>query len=48
MIGVKIQDKIEKPGGGRFLNVYLKDILPLLGERVFALALLEFGMYKDD
>jgi hypothetical protein len=34
MIGVKIQDKTESSGGGRFLNVYLKDILPLLGESV--------------
>lgn len=33
MIGVKIQDKRES-SSGRFLNVYLKDILPLLGERV--------------
>lgn len=34
MKGVKIQDKKESSGGGSILNVYLKDILPLLGERV--------------
>lgn len=33
MQGVKIQDKRES-SSGRFLNVYLKDILPLLGEKV--------------
>lgn len=34
MQGVKIQDKRKSSGGGNILNVYLKDILPLLGEKV--------------
>jgi hypothetical protein len=34
MKGVKIQDEKDSSGGGRVLNVYLKDILPLLGETV--------------
>lgn len=34
MQGVKINDVEKLPSGTSFLNVYLKDILPLLGEKV--------------
>lgn len=34
MQGVKILDKKELSSGVKILNVYLKDILPLLGEQV--------------
>lgn len=34
MQGVKIQDKRKSSSNGHILNVYLKDILPLLGEKV--------------